>query len=428
MSPWLAAALLTLSLAPPAQPASTGVDLGGELTLLIDGLPRQDALEMRPELVLEASIDLGRGVRARGDVAVSALASRRYGSSRTDLVVRPRDTWIEVAGSRAELRAGYGQLTWGRLDEIQPIDVINPLDASRFLLEGRSVARLPVAFARGRVFLSDDVVLEGVLVPWFRRGRFDELDENESPFNLTRVVGTPAGTEAIGATTGRGLTHAEPGRRWANVSGGGRVSATVGRVDVSVVAYRGFDAFGPIVFEPALPLAGPLAIPGRLVERHERFTMIGGDFETVRGAWGWRGELAAFVRKRLAAASRPGLVDGHVVEAGIGVDRRASGFRLYGAVFGRREWSAEDPAVNRADTSLMGSVERTLARDRYTVRVFGLVNPADGSGFLRGLVSWRIEDNVVLDASAGTFLGTGDDTISRFDDRDFVFARLRYYF
>ena len=45
--------------------------------------------------------------------------------------------------------SGFTRVVWGRLDEIQPTDVINPLDVSRFFFEGRAEARLPVALVRG---------------------------------------------------------------------------------------------------------------------------------------------------------------------------------------------------------------------------------------------------------------------------------------
>ena len=66
----------------------------------------------------------------------------------------------------------------------------------------------------------------------------------------------------------------------------GASSATAGRLDFSVSAYRGRDGFGPVWFEPDSLLTPPtpgLFVVGRLVERFPRFTMIAGDFETVRG-------------------------------------------------------------------------------------------------------------------------------------------------
>src|SRR4030095_3674156 len=83
---------------------------------------------------------------------------------------------------------------WGRLDEVQPTDVINPLDVSRFFFEGRSEARMPVALLRGRLFLGDRATIEAVYVPIFRKGRFDQLDEDTSPFNLASDLAAGLGT------------------------------------------------------------------------------------------------------------------------------------------------------------------------------------------------------------------------------------------
>ncbi|MEO8482143.1 MAG: hypothetical protein ABI634_08040 [Acidobacteriota bacterium] len=56
------------------------------------------------------------------------------------------------------------------------------------------------------------------------------------------------------------------------------------------------------------------------------------------------------------------------------------------------------------------------------------MHPHDAAAFLRGLWTWKVRDNITVDASAGLFLGSGDDTISRFTQRDFVFTRARYDF
>jgi hypothetical protein len=342
---------------------------------------------------------------------VEALIRHRAGQRVDDRttatgIARVRDAWIESSGSHGDLRAGYGRVIWGRLDEIQPSDVINPLDASRFLFDGRSEARLPVAFVRGRWFLREDLILEGVLAPMFARGRFDELDEPSSPFNLLR-----------------GLRRVEPGRTWANLSGGGRVSTTIGRLDVSGSVYRGFDGFGVITFDPD-PGPGESVLP--LVERFPRFTMIAGDFETVRGEWALRGEAAMFIDKRLATIDRLDAVAGRALDAGIGIDRRSGDYRVFASAIVHREWSDRDPALTKADLNLVASLDRELVRGRYFVRGFGVVNPADGAAFVRGLFVWTVRDDVSMEGSAAAFLGSSDDTLGRFQDRDFLLGRIRY--
>jgi hypothetical protein len=394
--------------------------IDGQVAVLFDGVPRQDATELRPRLRIDLSGRRG-GVRYRADVSLEALAADRGGSV-TDVLGQARDVWIEWAGDHLELRGGVGRLPWGRLDEIAPSDVINPLDTAKFLLEGRAEARLPVAFVRGRVFASEALRVEGVLVPVFRRATFDALDEPTSPFNILRNLVLPAGVIAAPQ-----LEHVEPATSWSNVSGGARVTATVGRTDIGAAVYRGFDGFGAITFEPELPVVGP-SVVGTLVERHERFTMIAGDFETVRGEWALRGEIAGFVERYVAAVSRLGLVPARAIDAGAGFDRRAGDYRVFGSVILRHEWSPEDAAIERTDVSLVGSIDRTFRREEWLVRVFGVVNPADQAAFVRGLVVWHVRDNVAIEGSAGAFLGTSDDAIGRFEDRDFAFARVAFYF
>ena len=55
---------------------------------------------------------------------------------------------------------------------------MNPLDLAQFFFEGRAEARLPVAMARAPPLLArPSTTLEAVVVPQFRPGRFDQLDE-----------------------------------------------------------------------------------------------------------------------------------------------------------------------------------------------------------------------------------------------------------
>jgi hypothetical protein len=338
--------------------------------------------------------------------------------------VRARDIWAEMSNERLELRGGYGRVIWGRLDEIQPSDVISPLDAARFLLDGRAEARLAVGFLRTRWFAGDALTFEGVFVPFFRRGAFDQRDEPTSPFNLITSAPPPVGV----FVSDRDVRQEEPAATWSNVSGGGRVSATIGRMDVAGAVYRGFDAFGPITFEVTGPATVPPFVTGELVEWHPRFTMVAGDFETVQGDWAMRGEVAVFPERRLAGVGRPGLVAGRSIDAGAGVDRRAGDYRVFASAIVHREWSPEDAEIGGTDVSLVGSVERPFRRDTWLLRVFAVVNPVDRSGFLRGLVLGKPRDNVTWEFSAAAFIGTGDDAIGRFKGRDFVFARLKYHF
>ena len=77
--------------------------------------------------------------------------------------------------------------------------------------------------------------------------------------------------------------------------------------------------------------------------------------------------------------------------------------------------------------SLIVSADRTFARERYRTRAFAVYNPSEGSAFLRLIGTAALRDDLALEASGGWFPGAGRDTIGRFSDSDFVYARLRCY-
>ena len=107
------------------------------------------------------------------------------------------------------------------------------------------------------------------------------------------------------------------------------------------------------------------------------------------------------------------------------MDRKAGAYRVSGQVLVHHESSG---AASRTDVSLIASSDRRFARERYETRVFEVYNPDSGSGFLRGIATANLRDNVKLEGSIGWFAGSGDDTIGRFSDSDFVYLRLKWYY
>ena len=405
-------AVLCFPLAAGAQP------IDGYVSVLVDVFPnlKQDAdrrpvTELRTRLVAEYRRDLGSRFHLTASAFVEGLAANRIDDGLTKTaIVRPQELNIEARWSKADVRLGFSRIAWGRLDEFLPTDVVNPLDLTRFFLEGRSEGRMPVGMVRGRWMPSDRFSLEGVYVPFFRAGRYDQLDEDTAPFNIAPRVP---------------FQRHEPGRALSNGQGGVRATATSGRVDWSASAYRGFEPF------PLLAIAaGDQTLPFTFEERFPRFTMIGGDFETVRGEWGLRGEAAAFVERSLQTAT--GIVKGRAFEGGVGVDRKAGSYRLSGnAIVAWRapEGPAFSPALaNQTDTTLVLSVDRSFARETRSIRAFAVYNPDEQSTFARVIGSFSLRDNVALEASAGLFAGDGADVLARFADRDFLYLRLKVFY
>lgn len=416
------AAILTSLLVVSASEAQHVADI--TTAVLADILPSLDeVVELRARVLAERRIAITRRVRLTLAGTVEGLLADRAGGRR-DAIARPRDVSMGLVSDRFDLVAGYTRVAWGRLDELQPTDVINPIDITKFFLEGRSEARMAVALVRARWFLPASITMEGVLVPDFRPGSFDELDEARSPFNLVqdslRRLALPPAVVPI-------LERAEPAMGWRTLQGGARLSATTRRVDWSLSFYRGFESVGRLVFDGigAGPTTSQPIVQVRIRELFPRFTMIGGDFETVRGAWALRGEVAAFVDRTFQPLHLLGLDEGHGIDAGVGVERKAGDYRLSGTLLFQQESSG---VARRSDLSLIVSADRRFARDTRVLQSFIVWSPTDESAFARIIGAVNLRDNVWLEGSGGWFIGRGDTAIGRFADRDFLYARLKVYF
>jgi hypothetical protein len=435
------AQILLLLILIPVCPAFAQVD--GHASVMFDLLPdasqvpgSQTVSELRARVFVERRNSFGQHLRLNLSAYVDGLLADRDmtgDASARHAIIRPGDLYLDFVSERFELRGGMSRLVWGRLDEFQPTDVVNPIDLTRFLLEGRSEARLPVALIRGRLFLPHSSTLEGVVVPVFRPGRFDQLEEQTSPFNLLAVSGVD-------------VHRKEPEFRAANMQGGARFTSTAGRVDWAMVAYRGFRPF------PTLTLVPTFAPPPLVVETFPRFTMLGGDFETVHGSWGVRGEIAAFVHDELQSTRLGRGVPGRTIDAGLGADRKAGSYRIAANLLWsmRRIVSDDLPAgdqgpsegrplgdpgvaiareeLNRSDLNLVLAAERTFARETRNVRVFAVYDPVDRTTFTRLIAAISLRDDVWLEGSGGLFSGSADDTLGRLANRDFVYARLKVFF
>nr|MDQ3421633.1 MMPL family transporter [Acidobacteriota bacterium] len=236
----------------------------------------EDLNELRARLFAEQKINPSE----RWTITLSGFAEGLTGRSEA-AIARIHEATTSLRIGRFDLYAGYGRVVWGRLDELQPTDVVNPLDISRFFFEGRSEARLPVGLVRGRWHFTDAVSIEGVYVPFFRRGRFDQLDEATSPFNIVPPFRNADVTcQAIGCPPIEiPVQELEPPVRWSSAQGGARFNATTGTVDWSLSTYRGFESFGLYRLQLGPPIP-PFEVPQTVVEENfPRFTLVGGDFE-----------------------------------------------------------------------------------------------------------------------------------------------------
>lgn len=422
----LVATAIGVCLASPGA-AQTTSSLRGEASVLAVAVPsapgpagdRAGAIELRSRLFGDWRRSAGR-IALRASGFVDGLVAERTGASSQAATWQPREITATYSSGGFDLSAGIGQVVWGTLDEVQPTDVVNPLDVSRYFLDGRAEARRSVGLVRARAYLPKGLAADLVYVPVFRRGTFDLLQPATSPFSLAPREACAPGVGCVPVVT----RDETPAARWRHGQGGGRFSATAGRVDLSVMAWRGFEPLP--VYSAAT--SGPNGIT--LLGTHPRTAVVGVDAETVLGAWGLRAEAAWHLRDTLQALDRVAAVPARSVEAGLGVDRRAGDYRvsLSALLMERRARQAGGARIDGRDVQLVSAVDRSFAAETRRVRVFAVYNPQDDSAFVRGTASWSPHDGAWIDASVGWLRGTSTDTLSRLADRDFVSVRVTVSF
>jgi hypothetical protein len=329
---------------------------------------------------------------------------------------RPHETYLELRGRHVEVKVGYSNTVWGVLDEIQPNDVINPIDVSWFFFEGRHKARLPTPLLSGRLYLPRNTRIELIAVPFFEKGVFDQLEEETSPFNISasQIPSSVPQREELPAKTLREIEY------------GGRLSGTFGQFDVSLYTYRGREDF-PIYVLQTIP---GLGFPNNLevVSYFPRFTQMGADLETIIGKWGLRFEGAYLPEDSFQHPMGFGIVDGNSFQMGMGMDRAIGDQTLYGnAVYHRRQ-AEGDFLESDEELSLVAGFERSFRYELDRIRLFTVYNPVDMTLFLRWNGKRNLFRNFWVELSGGLFFGSGNDLIGRFESADFVTLRGKYYY
>jgi hypothetical protein len=172
-----------------------------------------------------------------------------------------RQAWVKVTGETFDIQAGRQLLIWGRADRFNPTDNLTPHDY-RFLTIDDQGQRFGATGLVGRYFLSEDLTLTGVYLPFFTSS---ELPEGIIPAGVPRPQDKAPDISPV---------HDPQFAIKIDRSGAG--------FDGSLSYYHGYAP------SPALTVGAT----GTLQYLNPGIDVLGGDFAFTRGDWGFRGEIA----------------------------------------------------------------------------------------------------------------------------------------
>jgi len=230
-------------------------------------------------------------------------------TSRKDLDILLREAYIEVKKEKYSVSLGRQIVTWGKLDDVTLVDKMNPQDYKWLVLFEKQERKDPVFMCKLNWY-ADNYELEAVFIPFFELSDRQFFGSDWSVFDHI-IDGVPAAAKST-----MNLINIHPNDSLeedtiSNSQFGLRFRSNIDEVDYDLyymylhhdlVALRERNSNGAalkqFLYQPTsanlnnLLSLSPSQNDLTLDREHPRVHIIGGDFETVKGAYGIRGEYA----------------------------------------------------------------------------------------------------------------------------------------
>jgi hypothetical protein len=394
---------------------------GDVMQLLGEALPRLEldigengSLVLEARLRLDAEEELEPGTPALDSYAPIS-EPLTLGSAGT---LELRDVYWESRFDAGIARLGKQQIVWGRLDGLKVLDVLNPQSFREFIVDDFGDSRISLWSAYVDVFAGAWRV-EAAVIPDYTA---HEIPEPGAWFELTAPrfrFGAAPGQPALPAVTDRGRSAAEDGAL------GLRLSRSLGRLDVSAVAYSGSD------HEPLGRLRA--AQGGAVVERyHERRELFGASVETSLGAFALRAEAALQPSRVFNTRGDGGLATARAdqVSAGIAADVDGPLGLLINLQFLWDEILDAPSDLVRPDRDRVATVflRRSFAYETLGLEARWYHALDDGDDLYRLTLDYDLGDNSSLYLSGDWFTGTSSGLFGQFAARDRIVLGIRHTF
>ncbi len=362
------------------------------------------------------------------DEVGSAARNLRYVDG---VVTELREGYVEVDRGPLELRAGKQIITWGRADEMNPTDVITPKDYLLLLPAGQPEYRYGVTALRADYSLTPETRAIGVWVPVFSPSRI--------PFDL------PPGVR---------LRETLPSLAIEDGSAGAKLDHSSGGIDASLAYFYGFNLLPEVrvASVAADPVSG--ATSAHVDLAHPRRHMVGADFATAVGRFGYRGEIA-YVHTPNADGHRVDEVTPYLYYV-LGVERTFyENLSVIVQYVGRYVVNRVDPARALADPDpLLGRARFLAARETFVINqeldtvqngwslridkrwwndtlefeLLSLHYVERNDFFLRPTLSYALADGWRAAVGAEVFHGPMHSLFGRVEKNTGAFLELRYSF
>lgn len=308
---------------------------------------------------------------------------------------------------QVDLSVGNQRVSWGSVDIVNPIDVVNPRDL-RYPVRDPASQRLATPLIRATLHAPEGVTVDAVLVPVF----VPSILPGASWQPAVTPPSLPPGMTIVGVSE---PVETRPVFEVGNMQFGVRTTLDVevgGGADASVVVYRGFRHV-PTASADMVPTTTPGAFLLQPTLNYDRITVLGGDFSAVLGAYVLRGE-AAYSFGEDPTGTDPA-VGNNTFDAVLGVETNVPDGPFVTLQTAYQNVAADSGAeADHAFSTVLGATFDP--NNRIDLQVAWLHAWTDGSGLIRPKISYTFADGFVGTAEAAVFYGGEGTTYGVWSD------------
>ncbi len=335
-----------------------------------------------------------------------------------------REAYAAAEFGQFEIKAGQMILNWGRTDEINPVDVVNPEDLSEFYTIEKMERKIPVMLFDGILYLGD-FALQAVWIPFFEPA----VIPSRGPWAQNTLLEFRQAAPDLYA----GLDFSDrdgAGRRDINNSETAvRLTGILGSFDFGLVYFYGYND------QPAIKIdITDAGNPADII--YKKYSGYGFDFAYSIGGYGFRGEF--FYRDRILYTyekTPPPLMSYDNYESPdfqgiIGIDK-TYGENIYVniQVMYTRILDYKDDMLMHEDMIMgMGTVEDKFLRETLTVALDFYYGFREKDWMLGPRIEYALTDNLKAKLSGFIVDGPLASDLGQFKNNDMVILQFAYNF
>ncbi len=330
-----------------------------------------------------------------------------------------REAFVDLTFEKFDLRLGKQQVIWGTTDGFRVLDVVNPLDYKEFSLSEFLDSRIPLWMAKFEYYLTLDFSLQALIIPEMQ---FVELAKAGSEYALNASVSIPSGIQLIIDDI------EEPDESFENTEYGLKFIGFYEGWDFTFNYLYTWDDV-PVVKQTLDTTTATLTIS----PEHERLHIVGGSVANVFLDAVVRGELAVNIGKYFSVddpAVTNMVTKKTLLSYALAFERDMADISWLLQFLQETLLDYDDAMTNdEVDTKVTLRGAKTFMNETLEVVLSTLYGVNEAEFLIRPSVKYDMTDSIKIKVGVDLFEGGDEDTLfGQFDDKDRVYAELKYSF